>query len=98
MAKRVIAWTRPCGFLRLGVRVCLGILSVGNTNALENRKRDAIVIVSAAPQRPTTNASSGEIASRLSAAAIDADEGTVKQMLANLLLGQVRRSDEPFPS
>jgi len=58
----------------------------------------AIVNVSAAPQRPTTNASSGEIASRLSAAAIDADEGTVKQMLANLLLGQVRRSDEPFPS
>src|ERR1700694_6327836 len=59
---------------------------------------DAIVNVSAAPQRRSTSASSSEIASRLSAAAIDADEGIVKQMLANLLLGQVRRSDEPFPS
>ena len=59
---------------------------------------DAIVNVSAASQRPAINASSSEIADRLSAAAIDADEGTVKQMLANLLLGQVRRSDEPFPS
>lgn len=59
---------------------------------------DAIVNVSAAPQRPSTNASSSEIASRLSTAAIDADEGIVKQMLANLLRGQVRRSDEPFPS
>jgi hypothetical protein len=34
MAKRVIAWTRPCGFLRLGVRVYLGILCAGNTKAL----------------------------------------------------------------
>jgi diguanylate cyclase (GGDEF)-like protein len=62
---------------------------------------DAIVNVSAAPQCPSTCASSSEIASRPSTAAIDAidaDEGIVKQMLANLLLGQVRRSDEPFPS
>src|SRR4029077_21134066 len=54
---------------------------------------DAIANGSAPPQRPSTSASSSEIASRLSAAAIDADEGIVKQMLANLLRGQVRRSD-----
>ena len=58
----------------------------------------AIVNVSAAPQRPATNASSTEIARKLSAAAIDADERIAKQMLATLLRGQVRRSDEPFPS
>ena len=58
----------------------------------------AIANDSAAPQRPATNASSTEIASRLSAAAIDADESIAKQMLATLLRGHVRRSDEPFPS
>jgi diguanylate cyclase (GGDEF)-like protein len=63
----------------------------------ENPHMDAIANVSAAPQRPATNASSTEIASQLSAAAIDADEGIVKQMLATLLCGHVRRSDEPFP-
>jgi diguanylate cyclase (GGDEF)-like protein len=59
---------------------------------------DAIANVSAAPQRALTNASSTEIACQLTAAAIDADEGRVKQMLANLLRGQPRRSDEPVPS
>jgi diguanylate cyclase (GGDEF)-like protein len=59
---------------------------------------DAIANVSAAPQLASTNASSTEIASQLTAAAIDADEGRVKQMLANLLRGQPRRSDEPVPS
>jgi len=57
----------------------------------------AIANDSAAPQRPT-NASSTEIAKRLSAAAIDADESIARQMLATLLRGHVRRSDEPFPS
>jgi diguanylate cyclase (GGDEF)-like protein len=59
---------------------------------------DAIANVSAAPQRASTNASSTEIASQLSAAAIDADEGIAKQMLATLLRSQLRRSDEPFQS
>ena len=59
---------------------------------------DAIANVSAAPQRASTNASSIEIASQLSAAAIDADEGIAKQMLATLLGCQFPRSDEPFPS
>jgi diguanylate cyclase (GGDEF)-like protein len=58
---------------------------------------DAIANVSAAPQR-ATNASSTEIASQLSAAAIDADEGIAKQMLATLLRSQLRRSDERFQS
>jgi hypothetical protein len=34
MAKQVIAWTRPWGLCPLGVRVCLAMLSAGNTNAL----------------------------------------------------------------
>ena len=59
---------------------------------------DAIANVSAAPQRASTNASSTEIASQLSAAAIDADEGIAKQMLATLLRGRLRRSDERFQS
>jgi diguanylate cyclase (GGDEF)-like protein len=63
---------------------------------------DAIANVSAAPQRASTYAStyasSTEIASQLSAAAIDADEGIAKQMLATLLRSQLRRSDEPFQS
>jgi len=59
---------------------------------------DAIANVSAAPQRTATNASSTEIASQLSAAAIDADERIAKQMLATLLRCQLRRSDQPFPS
>lgn len=58
----------------------------------------AIANDSAALQRPATNASSTEIASRLGAAAIDADESMAKQMLATLLRGHIRRSDEPFPS
>jgi diguanylate cyclase (GGDEF)-like protein len=59
---------------------------------------DAIANVSAAPQLASTNASSTEIASQLSAAAIDADEGIAKQMLASLLRSQLRRSDERFHS
>ena len=59
---------------------------------------DAIANVSAAPQRASTNASSTEIASQLTAAAIDADESRVKQMLANLLRYQLQRPDEPVPS
>ena len=59
---------------------------------------DAIANVSAAPQHPSTNASSSEIASQLSAAAIDADEGIVEQMLITLLRCQPRRSDEAVPS
>jgi len=59
---------------------------------------DAIANVSAAPQHPATNASSSEIASQLSAAAIDADEGIVEQMLMTLLRCQPRRSDEPVAS
>jgi diguanylate cyclase (GGDEF)-like protein len=58
----------------------------------------AIANVSAAPQRPSINASSTKIAVELSAVAIDADEGIVKQMLATLLHSQLRRSEEPFPS
>src|SRR3979490_786090 len=99
MAKQVIAWTRPWGLCRVGVRVWLAILSVGHTNARAGRipHMDAIANVSAALQ-PATNASSTEIASQLSAAAIDADEGIAKQMLATLLRSQVRRSDERFQS
>ena len=58
---------------------------------------DAIADVSAALQ-PSRNASSSEIASQLSAVAIDADEGMVRQMLATLLRCQLRRSDEPVPA
>jgi diguanylate cyclase (GGDEF)-like protein len=58
---------------------------------------DAIADVSAPPQ-PAENGSSSEIASQLSAVAIDADEGMVKQMLATLLRCQLRRSDEPVPA
>src|ERR1700730_13367941 len=100
MAKQVMAWTRPWVLCPLGVRVCLAILSAGNTNARPGRipHMDAIANVSAAPQRASTNASSTEIASQLSAAAIDADAGIAKQMLATLLGCQFPRSDEPFPS
>src|SRR5256885_13867393 len=62
----------------------------------EIRFMNAVADVSAALQ-PSTNASSSEIASQLSAVAIDADEGMVKQMLATLLSCQLRRSDEPLP-
>src|SRR5205823_1950813 len=62
----------------------------------EIRFMNAVADVSAALQ-PSTNASSSEIASQLSAVAIDADEGMVKQMLAPLLSCQLRRSDEPLP-
>lgn len=58
---------------------------------------DASADVSAALQ-PSANASSSEIASQLSAAAIDADEGMVKHMLTTLLSCQLRRSGEPLPS
>src|SRR5256885_16170530 len=58
---------------------------------------DASADVSAALQ-PSANASSGEFGSRLSAAAIDADEGMVKPMLTTLLSCQLRRSGEPLPS
>src|SRR5256885_2383746 len=63
----------------------------------ENPSMDAIADVSAALQ-PSTSASSREIASRLSAVAIDADEGMVKQMLATLLSCQLRPSDEALAS
>ncbi len=63
----------------------------------ENPSIDAIADVSAALQ-PSTSASSREIASRLSAVAIDADEGMVKQMLATLLSCQLRPSDEALAS
>jgi len=87
------------GAFPLGVRVYLAILSVGNNKARPGRipHMDAIANVSAAPQR-ATNASSIEIASQLSAAAIDADERIAKQMLATLLRSQPRRSDERFQS
>jgi len=49
---------------------------------------DASADVSAALQ-PSANASSSEIASQLSAAAIDADEGMVKHMLTTLLSCQL---------
>jgi diguanylate cyclase (GGDEF)-like protein len=58
---------------------------------------DAIAELSAAPQ-PSGNGSSSEIASQLSAVAIDADERMIKQMLTTLLRRQLRRSDEPIPS
>jgi diguanylate cyclase (GGDEF)-like protein len=63
----------------------------------ENLYMDAIADVSAAPQ-PAKNGSSSEVACQLSAVAIDADEGMVKQMLATLLRCQLRRSDEPVPA
>ena len=58
---------------------------------------NAIADASAPPQ-PAINGSSSEIARQLSAVAIDADEGMVKQMLATLLRCQLRRSDEPVPA
>jgi len=58
---------------------------------------NAIADASAPPQ-PAKNGSSSEIARQLSAVAIDADEGMVKQMLATLLRCQLRRSDEPVPA
>jgi diguanylate cyclase (GGDEF)-like protein len=58
---------------------------------------DAIAEVSAPPQ-PAKNGSSSEIASQLSAVAIDADEGMLKEMLATLLRCQLRRSDEALPA
>src|SRR3984893_13447790 len=84
------------GLYPLGVRVYFAILSAGNTNARAGRipHMDAIANVSAAPQRASTNASSTEIASQLSAAAIDADAGIAKQMLATLLGCQFPRSDD----
>jgi diguanylate cyclase (GGDEF)-like protein len=63
----------------------------------ENPYMNAIADVSA-PLQPAKNGSSSEIASQLSAVAIDADEGMVKQMLATLLRCQLRRSDEPGPA
>jgi len=59
---------------------------------------NAIADASAAPQAKKNGSSSSEIASQLSAVAIDADEGMVKQMLATLLRCQLRRSDEPVPA
>ena len=59
---------------------------------------DAIADVSAPPQPAKNGSSSSEIASQLSAVAIDGDEGMVKQMLATLLRCQLRRSDEPVPA
>jgi diguanylate cyclase (GGDEF)-like protein len=63
----------------------------------ENLYMKAIADASAPPQ-PAKNGSSSEIAHQLSAVAIDADEGMVKQMLATLLRCQLRRSDEPVPA
>ncbi len=98
MAKQVIVSTRPCGFCPLGVCVRLGILCAGNGHTPGYPSMDAIANVSAAPQHASTNASSSEIASQLSAAAIDADEDLARQMLTTLLRCQLQRSDEPIPS
>jgi len=64
----------------------------------ENPYMNAIADASAPPQPAKNGSSSSEIASQLSAVAIDADEGMVKQMLATLLRCQLRRSDEPVPA
>ena len=54
--------------------------------------------LSAAPQRPKSTDRSAEIASRLSASVIDADERKIKQMFSTLLRSRGRRSDDRFPS